>query len=324
MRISIIIPIYNEEKSIARLIEMTIRAICNISHDYEIIIINDGSTDHTQQELNKIMHAYSKISYIALRKNFGQTAAIMAGIDNASGDIIITMDGDLQNDPEDIPKLLQKLNEGYDVSSGWRQKRKDNFVTRVVPSKIANFLISIVSGVKLHDYGCSLKAYKKEILKDVKLYGEMHRFIPIFAKWQGARVAEVPVTHHPRRYGKSHYGLLRTLKVILDLLVVKFLTSYSQKPIYIFGGFGLINFALSFFGFGLMLYFKFLGNKSFIETPLPQIVVLFFLMGFMSILMGFVAEIQMRTYYESQSKATYVISKTENLNNADTIEQKQL
>ena len=234
-------------------------------------------------------------------------------IDFASGEVIVPMDGDLQNDPSDIPRLVARVEEGYDVCSGWRKDRKDNFFKRTIPSLIANKLISRFSGIKLHDYGCSLKAYKKEIIRDMKLYGEMHRFIPIYASWQGAKITELPVTHHPRTQGKSKYGIERTFKVILDLLFVVFFITLSSKPSYIFGGFGFFNFLMSFVSFFVMVYLKYFDNTSFIQTPLPQLAVLFFLMGFISILMGFIAEILIRTYYESQGKPTYSIKSSLNI-----------
>lgn len=309
MKISIIIPVYNEEENITGLLEKLNQALGLLKYEYEVIFINDGSTDDTMRLLSEITKKQDVYTAIDLKRNFGQTAAIMAGIDAAKGDVIVTMDGDLQNDPANIPLLLEKLEQGYDVCSGWRKNRKDNYFSRTLPSKIANYIISTISGVKLNDYGCTLKAYKKDVLKNVKLYGEMHRFIPIYASWDGARVTEIPVTHHPRKYGNSKYGLERTFKVVLDLIVVKYLAKYSQKPIYLFGGFGLLNFFLSIFCFALMVYFKFLGEKSFIQTPLPLLVVLFMLMGFIAVLMGLVAEMLMRTYYESQGKATYTIKK---------------
>jgi glycosyltransferase involved in cell wall biosynthesis len=309
LKISIIIPVYNEEENITGLLEKLNQALGLLKYEYEVIFINDGSTDDTMRLLSEITKKQDVYTAIDLKRNFGQTAAIMAGIDAAKGDVIVTMDGDLQNDPANIPLLLEKLEQGYDVCSGWRKNRKDNYFSRTLPSKIANYIISTISGVKLNDYGCTLKAYKKDVLKNVKLYGEMHRFIPIYASWDGARVTEIPVTHHPRKYGNSKYGLERTFKVVLDLIVVKYLAKYSQKPIYLFGGFGLLNFFLSIFCFALMVYFKFLGEKSFIQTPLPLLVVLFMLMGFIAVLMGLVAEMLMRTYYESQGKATYTIKK---------------
>jgi glycosyltransferase involved in cell wall biosynthesis len=310
--LSIIVPLFNEAGNVTDLCRRIGATISMFAGNWEVILVNDGSSDGTEEKLVAIVRDDSRFKAVMLRRNFGQTAAIMAGIDHSSGDIIITMDGDLQNDPADIPRLIEKLSEGYDVCSGWRQHRRDNPLTKTIPSKIANRLISLISGVSLRDYGCTLKAYRREVVKDIKLYGEMHRFIPIYASWQGAKVTEIPVTHHPRLHGKSHYGLARTFKVILDLIVVKFLASYSQKPIYVFGGFGLLNFSLAFGSFALMVYFKYWGGKSFIQTPLPQLVILFFLMGFMSLLMGLIAEIQMRTYYESQHKSTYLVRNTIN------------
>ena len=308
--LSIIIPVYNEEDSLDPLYKNLEAVLKSLGHDFEVIFINDGSIDGSMQRLNTIAEQDDHIKVIHFRQNFGQTAAIMAGIDAACGDIIIPMDGDLQNDPEDIPKLLDKLDEGYDICSGWRKDRRDNPIKRILPSKIANWLISKISGVHLHDYGCTLKAYKRDILKGVRLYGEMHRFIPIYASWQGGKVAEVPVTHHARIHGQSKYGVERTIKVILDLIVVKFLAKYNQTPMYVFGSFGLFSILLSFLCFGLMLYYKYSRATSFIQTPLPQLTILFFLMGFLSILIGFIAEIVMRTYFESQNKTTYLIEYT--------------
>ena len=308
--LSIIIPIFNEEGNIKQLHEKLLSVMGKNSYNYEIIFVNDGSTDSSRQKLDAIAVEDEHVKIIHFKRNFGQTAAMMAGIDAANGDILIPMDGDLQNDPSDIPRLLEKLDEGYDVVSGWRNDRKDASIKRKLPSKIANWLISKISGVYLHDYGCTLKAYKKDVIKGVRLYGEMHRFIPIYASWQGGKVAEIPVTHHPRIHGQSKYGLERTLKVVLDLILVKFMAKYSQKPMYVFGGFGFLSIFLSFLCFALMLYYKFFGNKSFIETPLPMLTVLFFLMGFICILMGFIAEMLMRTYFESQGKSTYLIDYT--------------
>ncbi|CAN2041440.1 Dodecaprenyl-phosphate galacturonate synthase [Candidatus Magnetomoraceae bacterium gMMP-15] len=316
MKISIIIPIFNEEDNIELLYEYIIQYLDKADFFFEVIFINDGSTDASDIKLRKLTQRDGRFKLIELRRNFGQTAAMMAGFDFASGNIIIPMDGDLQNDFRDIPRLIDKIKDGYDVCSGWRKDRKDHLIKRKLLSRIANKLISTLSGVKLNDYGCTLKAYKSEILKGIKLYGEMHRFIPIYAKWQGAKITEIPVIHHPRTRGISKYGMERTFKVILDLLLVIFFSTLSNKPIYIFGGFGFINIILSFLSFFLMIYFKFWGGKSFIETPLPQLVILFFLIGFISILMGFIAEILMRTYYESQGKSVYTIKKVYNINNS--------
>jgi dolichol-phosphate mannosyltransferase len=246
-----------------------------------------------------------QLKVIDFRRNYGQTAAIMAGIDYASGEIIITIDADLQNDPADIPILLAKLDEGFDVVSGWRHLRKDQALRRNFPSRIANKTISWISGIHLKDYGCTLKAYRRDVLKDVRLYGEMHRFIPIYASWMGARTTEIPVRHHPRRFGSSKYGLERIAKVILDLMVVKFLDRNFVKPIYVFGGFGLFTLALSFLSAAAMFYLKYIKGLSMILTPLPLLTALTFLVGFMSLLMGLLAEMLARTYFESQGRSAY-------------------
>jgi len=311
--LSIVIPVYNEQDNVIPLHERLSAAMRRIGSDYEVIVVNDGSTDLTEARLKDVAAADPKFKVVNFRRNFGQTAAVMAGIDYASGSIIIGLDGDLQNDPEDIPRLLDKLAEGYDVVSGWRQHRKGGLLTRKLPSLIANWLISRMSGVHLHDYGCTLKAYKKDAVKDVKLYGEMHRFIPIYASWQGARVTEIPVNDFPRSHGSSKYGLERVVKVLLDLMVVKFLASYANKPIYVFGGFGLASIGLSFVAGLFALYLKFFEHTSFISTPLPLLVALSFITGVMSILMGLIAEIIMRTYYESQGKQVYLVRDTVNL-----------
>ncbi|QAZ66029.1 glycosyltransferase family 2 protein [Solidesulfovibrio carbinolicus] len=310
--LSIIIPLYNEEDNIEPLYAKLDAVLGSLGHPYEVILVNDGSTDDTRARIDAVAVRDEVVRVVHLRRNFGQTPAMMAGIDAARGDILIPMDGDLQNDPADIPKLLAKLDEGFDVVSGWRKDRKDNPIKRNLPSRMANALISFISGVRLHDYGCSLKAYRRDIIKGVKLYGEMHRFIPIHAAWQGARVTEVSVTHHPRIHGASKYGIERTLKVILDLMTVKFLDKYAQKPMYLFGGFGLASIALSMLFFVFMLYCKIFLNKSFIETPLPLAVVMFMLIGIVAVFMGLIAEILMRTYHESQDKPTYIVDCTRN------------
>ena len=303
-RISIVVPLYNEEQNVEELY----RRITGIVTDSlsELIFVDDGSTDATFERLTRVAADDARVRIVRFRRNFGQTAALSAGIDHATGDIIVPMDGDLQNDPNDIPKLLEKLDEGFDVVSGWRVNRKDPFHRRL-PSQLANRLISWISGVHLHDYGCSLKAYRSSVLEDVRLYGEMHRFVPIFASWQGARVTEIPVDHHPRTRGKSNYGIERTLKVVLDLIVVKFLASYATKPIYVFGGFGLLALFAAVIVFGAMVYLKVTGLRSFIATPLPLVVVMLVLVGCLSVLLGLVAELTVRTYYESQGKRIYSI-----------------
>ena len=305
--LSIIIPVFNEAENLPVLHE-NLEAVLNaLGREYEVILVNDGSTDDSGAVLTALTNQNPRFKVVSFVRNFGQTAAMMAGIDHSQGDIIIPMDADLQNDPEDIPLLLAKLDEGYDVCSGWRQDRKDHAIKRNLPSRFANKLISTISGVRLHDYGCSLKAYRREVIKDVKLYGEMHRFIPIYANWMGARVTEIPVKHHSRLHGESNYGLNRTFKVILDLIVIQFMARYMQKPIHFFGGFGLINLALSFLTFGWMLSLKLFWDTSFSITPLPMLIILFFLIGLQSIFFGLLAEIQMRTYYESQNKDAYQI-----------------
>jgi glycosyltransferase involved in cell wall biosynthesis len=304
--ISVIVPVYNEELNVDELHER-IAAVLTAS-DVEFLFIDDGSTDRTFERLTALAARDPRIRLIRFRRNYGQTAALSAGIDHARGGIIVPMDGDLQNDPQDIPRLLARIDEGYDVVSGWRVHRQDPLRKRI-PSMFANRLISWISGVHLHDYGCSLKAYRRSVLQDVRLYGEMHRFVPIYASWQGARVTELAVQHHPRTRGKSNYGIERTVKVVLDLVVVKFLSSYATKPIYVFGGFGLGAFGAAIGAFLLMLWFKFLSSdpKDFIQTPLPMVVAMFVLVGCLSLLLGLVAELTVRTYYESQGKRTYTM-----------------
>ncbi len=274
----------------------------------EVLFINDGSNDKSLEVIRENIPIDDNFKIINLLRNYGQTAAIAAGIDIASNNIIITMDGDLQNDTADIPKLLMKLDEGFDVVSGWRKNRKDPFLTKVLPSKIANSLISWISGVYLHDYGCTLKAYRKKVLEGVKLYGEMHRFIPILTSWQGGKVTEIPVSHHSRKHGKSNYGLSRTFVVIIDLIFIKYLEKHFIHPMILFGGFSILNFALSLVSFILMIYFKYWNGDSFIQTPLPQLIVIFVMTGMLSLFMGFLAEILMRTYFESQNKKSYRVT----------------
>jgi glycosyltransferase involved in cell wall biosynthesis len=308
--LSILIPVFNEEGNVSLLHDRLTSTLKKTGRPYEIIFIDDGSTDGTLEVLLDISRMNPNLKVISFTRNFGQTAALSAGIDFSKGDIIIPMDGDLQNDPEDILNFLQRIEEGYDVVSGWRKSRKDPFLTRRLPSIIANRIISLIGGVHLHDYGCTLKAYRRDILKNIKLYGEMHRFIPIYAQWIGARVSEIPVRHFPRGSGFSKYGMSRVFKVILDLMVVKFLLSYSQKPIYVFGGMGLLMILGAFISGGYAIYLKLFKEVSFILTPLPLLSVLLLMLGFLSILMGFLAEILTRTYYESQGKPTYQIKET--------------
>jgi glycosyltransferase involved in cell wall biosynthesis len=305
--ISVIVPIYNEEDSLDLLIAGLWPVLEGLDRTFEVVLVNDGSTDRSIDALRRIATEHPEVRVVNFRRNYGQTAAMMAGIDYARGEIIVSIDADLQNDPEDIPMLLAKLDEGFDVVSGWRKDRQDAAIRRNFVSRVANGIISKISGVKLHDYGCTLKAYRADVVKGVRLYGEMHRFIPIYAKWQGASVTEMPVRHHARKFGQSKYGLERIVKVVLDLLVVKFLDRYFVKPIYVFGTFGLISMFASLLCGLLMLYLKFVHDVSFISTPLPLATVLTLLLGFNSLLMGLIAEMLVRTYFESQGRSAYVI-----------------
>ena len=307
-QISVVIPLFNEEENVRALLDELFAELAKLERTFEVICVDDGSRDRTFEELSRIAAERRELRVIRFRLNFGQTAAMSAGIEAARGDVIVPMDGDLQNDPADIGKLLTKLDTGFDVVSGWRKNRQDRELGRKLPSRIANRLISAISGVRLHDYGCSLKAYRRDVLRDIKLYGEMHRFIPIYASWQGARVSEMVVNHRARRAGRSKYGLSRTFKVVLDLMVVKFLASFATKPVYVFGGFGLLSFACAAAAFLWALYYKVAGLKDFVETPLPLVTVMFTLVGALSLLMGLLAELVVRTYYESQDKRPYLIA----------------
>jgi glycosyltransferase involved in cell wall biosynthesis len=311
--VSVIAPVYNEDKSIATLYEQIHKTLESEGLRWELVLVNDGSTDGTPALLDELAATDRRVKVVHFRRNYGQTAAMMAGIDFALGDTIVAIDADLQNDPADIPRLLATLREGFDVCSGWRKIRKDDSLRRNFPSRMANLLISKVSGVRLHDYGCSLKAYRKEVVKGVKLYGEMHRFIPIYASWHGARVTEIPVNHNPRLHGKSNYGLERVFKVLLDLLVVKFLFRYAQKPIYVFGGVGLASLVLSGLLAVYAIYLKLFEGQSFIRTPIPLLVVFTAMTGIVCILMGLLAEILMRTWHESQNKTVYELRGTKNI-----------
>lgn len=313
MKLSIIIPIYNEEKSLTELYRQLKAALGSLSVRYEIIAINDGSKDQSYQVLKTMAQSDELFKVINLRRNYGQTTAMAAGIDKASGDIIIPLDADLQNDPADISKLLAKIDQGYDVVSGWRKNRQDSFLNRRLPSQVANYLISVITGVKLHDYGCTLKAYKAEFLKETRFYGEMHRFMPAYAAWHGAKITEIVVNHHLRRYGQTKYGISRVWRVILDLLVVKFLTEYSTKPMHFFGKFGYWSLFGGLAAGLIALGLKYLGGVYFISTPLPLLTVFLIIVGVQFVLMGLLAEILSRTYYESQNKPIYSIKDKINL-----------
>ncbi|HAF60935.1 MAG TPA: glycosyltransferase [Anaerolineaceae bacterium] len=319
MDLSIVVPVYNEQENIHLVYEAIINTITPLKKQWELMMVDDGSTDESLKEMRIIAKKDPEhVSVIVLRRNFGQTAAIAAGIDHSSGEIVVLCDADMQNDPADIPMMLEKLDEGYDVVSGWRYNRQDKFMTRVLPSKAANWLISHVTGVHLHDYGCTLKAYRREVLSGFHLYGEMHRFIPVYADSVGAKITEVRVHHHPRKFGKAKYGLERTFKVILDLFTVKFLTAYANKPIYLFGGLGISLIAAG----GLVLLYLFIRRVWFqvsvTATPWFLISVTSVIMGFQSVLMGFIAELLVRTYHESQNKPTYTIRTIINGNSRDS------
>lgn len=316
--LSVILPVYNEAPNLEQLNLKLTDALERLNRSYEVIYIDDGSIDRSLALLREIAARDSRVRVISLRRNYGQTAAMSAGIDHARGQILIPMDADLQNDPVDIERLLEKLDEGYDVVSGWRKDRKDTWLTRQLPSRLANRLISRLSGVKLHDYGCSLKAYRRDALTGVKLYGEMHRFIPIYAGWAGGRVTEIPVTHHPRSAGKSKYGLSRTIKVIFDLITIEFLSRYLTKPLYLFGSAGLVCLLVSFLAFILSLYYRFVEGVHLNRMPLATLSMIMFAMGVQFIFMGLLAEMVVRTYHESQDKPTYLIRERINIDEDKT------
>ena len=304
--LSLFLPVLDEEENLRPMHAKIQAALDQLGKTAEVIYVDDGSTDKSLSILKAIAAEDSRVRVISLRRNYGQTAAMSAGIDAAKGEILIPMDADLQNDPADIARLLEKLDEGYDVVSGWRKNRQDKLVSRKIPSQIANKIISVIGGVPLHDYGCSLKAYRREVIQDVRLYGEMHRFIPIYASWAGARVTEIPVDHHARTMGKSKYGISRTIKVVFDLMTIKFMASYQTKPIYVFGGFGMIAFAISIIAAIWAIVLKLYGT-SFILTPLPVIAVVMLAISVQFFLMGLLAELLVRTYHESQDKAIYAV-----------------
>jgi len=311
--ISLTVPVYNEKEALEPLFQKVHSVMQELGSPWEIVFVNDGSHDGSDKVLDTLAAAHPEVKVVHFRRNFGQTAALMAGFDFSTGDVVIPMDGDGQNDPRDIPKMLAKLEEGYDVCSGWRKDRQDNAIKRNLPSIMANKLISAVSGVQLHDFGCSLKAYRAEIIKGVRLYGEMHRFMPIYAKWHGAKITEIPVNHHARAFGSSKYGLERVLKVLMDLLTVKFMDKYMLKPMYLFGFWGVVFFAVALACSVGALYMYFFRNYFFTQTPLPMMAVFSFMTGVICILMGLLAEMITRTFHESQGKSIYLVRETKNL-----------
>lgn len=310
---SIVVPIYNEQDNVEALYRAITSALSAADWNYEIIMVDDGSSDASFVRLQQLAVTDERLKIIRLRRNFGQTAAMSAGFDAASGKVIIPMDGDLQNDPVDIPRLLNKLDEGYDVVSGWRSDRKDTFITRKIPSILANALISSFTGVHLHDYGCTLKAYRREVLDGVNLYGEMHRFVPALASQVGARVAELPVKHHQRLHGQSKYGISRTLRVILDLMTVKFLLSYSTKPIQLFGRWGFYTLMAGCASGAATVYMKVFEHYSMNRNPLLILTAFLLFMGIQFIVLGLLGELNARTYYEAQGKPIYVVREKINL-----------
>ena len=324
MDLSLIIPVYNEEESVPRLFDAIRTALQPLRLEWEVIFVEDGSRDRSLDTLKSLAAAESNhVRVISFRRNFGQTAAIVAGIDHALGETIVLLDADLQNDPADIPMLLAKLDEGYDLVSGWRKDRKDGLLRRL-PSRMANWLISRVTGVHLHDYGCTLKAYRRQALAGFRLYGETHRFIPVFAHSVGARITEVPVRHHSRQYGRANYGLERTVKVLLDLFTVKFLLSYSNKPIYLFGGAGFVLILGSAVGLAYLFIRRIFYDVAVLGSPLFQIAVMLAILGFQSILMGLIAELLARTYHESQAKPTYTVREKINFDQKEVAQMVQV
>jgi len=314
MQLSIIVPVYNEEESIPHLYDRLVPPLERKGLEFEVILVNDGSRDSSGRLLDELADRDERIKVVHLRRNYGQTAGMMAGFRHASGKVIVAMDGDLQNDPEDIPRLLEKLDEGYDVVSGWRRDRKDATFSRTLPSRLANALISYVSRVDLHDYGCTLKAYRYEVLRDVRLYGEMHRFIPIHAVWEGARVAEIEVQHHPRRFGQSKYNLSRVQRVLLDLILIRFMDKALDRPIQYFGRIGLNTLFFAFLVGLVAIYLRLFEHVAFIQTPLPLLVALLMLSGLMFLSFGLVAELLMRVYFEAKSGGvSYSVARTRNL-----------
>jgi glycosyltransferase involved in cell wall biosynthesis len=311
--LSVVIPAYNEEENVPILYEKLKKVLDSLGEDYEIIFVDDGSTDGTYQRLKQLAEKDSRLKVIRFKRNYGQTAAMSAGFEHAKGDVIITLDADLQNDPEDIPLLLEKLKEGYHVVSGWRKDRKDPFLSRKLPSMVANWLISKITGVHLHDYGCTLKAYRAEVVKDLELFGDMHRFLPALTKRRGAKITEVVVRHHPRMFGKSKYGIGRTVRVLLDIMLVKFLNEYINKPLYMFGSVGFLLLGLGLFSLFYLIFLKLFLEEPIGRRPLLILSVLLILVGIQLISTGLLAELLIRIYYRTKDTKPYVIQEKINL-----------
>ena len=312
--ISIIIPVFNEGESIGYLLDEVLNVMQNNKLNCELIVVNDGSNDNTSTVLDELTIKIKELSVISLRKNYGQTAAMSAGFDNSKGEIVITLDGDLQNDPNDIPKLISHINEGYDLICGWRYERKDKLISRRIPSKIANKLIANVTGLKLHDYGCSLKAFKKEIVDDIKLYGELHRFLPVLANIEGAKIKEIKVNHRSRKYGSSKYGIDRTFRVLMDLLTVWFMTKFLTRPMYGFGFFGIVSILISFGMTSYLFIIKLLGNDIG-NRPMLMFALILGIAGVQLFSFGLLGELLIRTYHESQNRPIYRIRKIQSTSN---------
>ncbi len=311
--ISVVLPLFNEEESVELQYRAVRDSLNKIKKSYEIIFVNDGSTDGSAEILNGLAKKDKRLKLVHFRRNFGQTAAMAAGIDHSRGEIVVFMDSDLQNEPGDIVNLLQKIEEGYDVVSGWRKDRQDKLFSRKIPSKIANWLISKVTKVPLHDLGCSLKAYRGDVLRQVKLYGEMHRFIPVHASWVGAKITEIPVGHHARQFGQSKYGIKRTFKVLLDLLTVKFMGNYFTKPMYFFGGMGLLTLLLSFLSGLAVILMKIYMHMNITGNPLFMLSIVLFILAMLFLQMGIIAEIIIRLYHEAQDMPPYRVKETVNM-----------
>ena len=307
--LSVVVPLYNEEESLPHLVEQLLQALRPSGERFELVLVNDGSSDRTAEVLAQLSHGVPELVAVLLRKNYGQTAAMAAGFDVARGEVIISLDGDLQNDPADIPMLLAKLREGYDLVSGWRHQRQDAAIQRKLPSKIANRLIGRVTGVRLHDYGCSLKAYRREVLADLRLYGELHRFLPALAFIEGARITEVKVNHRARQYGSSKYGIDRTFRVLMDLLTVWFMKRFLTRPMYVFGFGGLIAMLASVLASTYLLAVKLMGGDIG-NRPLLTLAVVLGLAGIQLFCFGLLGELLIRTYHESQGRPIYRIRET--------------
>ena len=312
--ISIIIPVFNESESIGYLLDEVLNVMQNNKLNCELIVVNDGSNDNTSTVLDELTIKIKELLVISLRKNYGQTAAMAAGFDNSKGEIVITLDGDLQNDPNDIPKLISHINEGYDLICGWRYERKDKLINRRIPSKIANKLIANITGIKLHDYGCSLKAFKKEIVEDIKLYGELHRFLPVLANIEGAKIKEIKVNHRSRKYGSSKYGIDRTFRVLMDLLTVWFMTKFLTRPMYGFGFLGIISILLSLGMTSYLFIIKLLGNDIG-NRPMLMFALILGIAGVQLFSFGLLGELLIRTYHESQNRPIYRVRKIQSTTN---------